>query len=143
MAVLIDAYAGLDPALKADTVCWVMATEGDDDFLYIAADPVCDPSAVPEAGAVAALGDAYPNPFNPRTTLSFDLPVAGPVRLLVHDVSGRVVDVLLDDQVVRPGLHRVDWRGRDRSGRELPSGAYFYRLESGAYRATKKMLLLR
>ena len=143
MATVIAAYAGLDPAVKADTICWVMATEGDDDFLYIAADPVCDPSAVPQTSAVVALGDAYPNPFNPQTTISFDLRSERPVSLSIYDLSGRLVDVLLEDEKGRQGLNKVVWRGRDQAGRHLPSGTYFYRLEAGGFVETKSMVLVK
>ena len=142
-AVLTTAYVGLDPAVKADTICWVMATEGDDDFLYIAADPVCDPSAVPQTSAVVALGDAYPNPFNPQTTISFDLRSERPVSLSIYDLSGRLVDVLLEDEKGRQGLNKVVWRGRDQAGRHLPSGTYFYRLEAGGFVETKSMVLVK
>ncbi len=142
-AQLIAAYAGLDPAVKADTICWLMATEGDDDFIYTGPDPVCDTSDVPGSVVVEALGDAYPNPFNPHTTISFDLRSEGPVGLSIYDMSGRLVDVLLDREVAQQGLNRIVWRGRDQAGRQLPSGTYFYRLETGAYSETKRMVLVK
>ncbi len=140
---LIAAYAGLDPAVKADTICWVMATEGDDDFLYTGPDPVCDLSAVPGTGIVEALGDAYPNPFNPQTTISFDLPKPAAVRLRVFDVSGRLVDVIIDNEIVPQGRNEAIWRGRDMSGRVVSAGVYFYRLEAGSYSETKRMTLVK
>lgn len=142
-ALLIAAYADLDPAVKADTICWVMATEGEDEFLYTSADPVCDPTAVPGPVAAAVLKDAYPNPFNPRTTISFELDGERPVSLFVYDLSGRLVDVLLEDEMARQGRNEVVWRGKDLSGRRLPSGVYFYRLEAGGFAQTKSMTLLK
>lgn len=142
-ATLLAAYAALDPSVTADTICWVIATEGDDEFVYISADPVCDPSAVPDAGASARLLAAYPNPFNPRTTLSFDLARAGTVSLFVYDLSGRVVEVLLDQEVAQAGRNEVVWRGVDETGRGLSSGVYFYRLDAGEYSETKRMVLLK
>ena len=140
---LIAAYAGLDPAVKADTICWVMATEGDDDFLYTGPDPVCDLSAVPGTGVVEALGDAYPNPFNPQTTIAFELPNEQAASLRVYDVSGRLVRVLVDGEVVAQGRHEAIWNGRDDTGRRVASGTYFYRLEAGAYTETKRMVLVK
>ena len=139
-AQLIAAYAGLDPAVKADTICWVMATEGDDGFLYTGPDPVCDLSAVPGKGVVAALGDAYPNPFNPQTTIAFEMPNEQAVSLSIFDVSGRLVDVLIDNEIAAQGRNEVVWRGRDSGGRVAPAGVYFYRLETGSFSETKRMV---
>ena len=142
-ALLIAAYADLAPAVKADTICWLMATEGEDEFLYTSADPVCDPTAVPGPVAAAVLGDAYPNPFNPHTTISFDLRSERPVSLFVYDLSGRLVDVLLDDEMARQGRNEVVWRGKGLDGRRLPSGTYFYRLEAGEWSQTRRMMLVK
>ena len=142
-AQLIAAYAGLGPAVKADTICWVMATEGDDGFLYTGPDPVCGLSAVPGTGVVEALGDASPNPFNPHTTISFDLLSERPVSLFIYDLSGRLVDVVLDGEMGQQGLNKAVWRGRDQAGRQLPSGTYFYRLEAGGLVETKRMMLVK
>lgn len=90
-----------------------------------------------------ALRDAYPNPFNPHTTISFDLRSEGTVNLFVYDMSGRLVDVLFDGEVGQKGLNKVVWRGRDQAGRPLPSGTYFYRLEAGDFADTKRMVLVK
>jgi len=89
------------------------------------------------------LGVAAPNPFNPQTTIAFDLPSGMAVSLRVYDVSGRLVDVLVDGEIAQPGRNEVVWRGRDELGRQLPSGTYFYRLEAGGYVETKMMTLLK
>jgi hypothetical protein len=91
----------------------------------------------------AMLADNYPNPFNPLTTICFDLPGEMTVGLEVYDVSGRLVDVILAGQVARQGRNEVTWQGRDKNGRQLPSGTYFYRLEAGGYVETKMMTLLK
>jgi len=84
----------------------------------------------------------YPNPFNPATTIPFALPEAGPVRLLVYGVDGRLVATLVDE--VRPaGVHQVVWRGADDRGRGVASGAYFCRLEAGGYGEVGKVVLMR
>ncbi len=85
----------------------------------------------------------HPNPFNPRTTISFDLPRGMPVTLNVYDLAGRLVVVLLDDLMASAGRNEVVWRGRDQAGRQLPSGTYFYRLEAGGYVEKKRMTMLR
>ena len=74
-----------------------------------------------------ALHPAYPNPFNPSTTLSFQLPVLADVRLVIYDILGREV-VELVDRHLAPGNHQVIWDGKSQGGRELPSGIYIARL---------------
>jgi len=80
---------------------------------------------------------AYPNPFNPSTTIAYDLPKAGYVSLRVFDLLGREVSVLRDG-FVEAGSHRVTFDG---SG--LPSGIYFARLDAGSFSQTKKLMLLK
>ena len=80
---------------------------------------------------------AYPNPFNPTTTLSFTLPSGGNVSLTVYDVSGREVITLLDGYK-STGSHAVTFDAKN-----LTSGVYFARLEAGEFRQTRKILLVK
>ena len=85
---------------------------------------------------------AHPNPFHPRTTLRFEVPRPGHVRLSIFDVAGRLVRTLVNES--RPaGRHSVSWEGRDESGRSVPSGVYLYRMEAGNFVATQRMVRLR
>ena len=86
---------------------------------------------------------AVPNPFNSQTTIAFDLPGEMTVILRVFDLAGRLVDVLLDGEVASQGRNEVVWRGRDSSGRQLPSGTYFYRLTAGSHSETRRMALVK
>ena len=86
--------------------------------------------------------DCYPNPFNPLTTLRFDLPVGGRVRLAVYDVAGRLLRTLLDVDLPA-GSHTAVWDGRDSVGRSLASGSYFARLQAGGRLQTVRMSLVR
>jgi len=83
-----------------------------------------------------------PNPFNPETTLRFDLPVEGRVRLEVYDVAGRLVRTLLDADIPA-GSHQAVWDGKDGSGRGMPSGSYFARLSADGRVETVRMGLVR
>jgi hypothetical protein len=83
-----------------------------------------------------------PNPFNPATTLRFDLPAPSRARLAVFDLAGRLVRTLVDRDLPA-GPHEATWDGRDEQDRPAGSGIYFVRLESGADHATRKVLLLR
>lgn len=80
------------------------------------------PASLP---ATFRLQQNYPNPFNPSTSIAFDLPVASRVTLKVYDMSGREVTVLVQQQQMAAGNHRVNFSGRD-----LASGVYFYHLEA-------------
>ena len=102
-------------------------------------------SATPDGRVtgVLRLYDAHPNPFNPHTNISFDLPSERAVSLRVYDVAGRLVDSLLDDEVSQAGRNEVVWRGRDLDGRVAPAGVYFYRLEAGNFSETKRMTLVK
>ncbi|MEM1096550.1 MAG: T9SS type A sorting domain-containing protein [Bacteroidota bacterium] len=85
-----------------------------------------------------ALHGAYPNPFNPQTTISYDLGQAVPVRLAVYDMLGREVRVLLDGVRQATGRHTVAFEAA-----ALPSGTYLYRIEAGAFSATGSLVLLK
>jgi len=84
-----------------------------------------------------ALERNYPNPFNPTTTIEYSLGLAGPTRLMIYDVLGRELVRLVDEH--RPaGIHKVVWNASS-----MPSGVYFYRLESSNFTRTQKMILMK
>ena len=84
-----------------------------------------------------ALGQNYPNPFNPSTTIDFAIQKAGNVILKLYDITGREI-VTLFDQEMKPGFHEITFYDP-----MLPSGMYFYRIVSGEFVATRKMLLMK
>ncbi len=90
-----------------------------------------------------ALRGASPNPFNPMTTIAFDLPHAVTVRLDIYDVAGRRVRSLLQGQVMAAGNRTVVWNGQDNSGRQAATGVYFYRLQAGEFTDTGRMMLVK
>ncbi len=86
-----------------------------------------------------------PNPFNPSTTITFDLPGGGKaerVSLRVYDLRGALVRVLVDEDLTE-GRHSVQWGGIDAQGRAVASGMYFYRMEAGGRSLVRKMILLK
>ncbi|MCX6162637.1 MAG: T9SS type A sorting domain-containing protein, partial [Ignavibacteriae bacterium] len=83
------------------------------------------------------LSQNYPNPFNPSTAIRYDLPKAGFVKLTVFDALGREVESLVNERQ-SAGTYEVTF-----SGMNYPSGVYFYRLQSGDYTDTKRLLLLK
>jgi hypothetical protein len=82
-----------------------------------------------------------PNPFNALTEIRFDLPSGGPYEIVVFDASGRKVTGFRG--IGNAGHNSLYWDGRDGSGIPVSSGAYFYRLECGEHRETKKMTLVK
>jgi hypothetical protein len=97
-------------------------------------------AAVPRAVTFAG---ARPNPFNPETTLHFELPRAAPVRLSVLDVRGRRVAELLAGARREPGAHAVRWDGRDALGRGVASGVYVAELVVDAQRYVCRVVVVR
>lgn len=83
------------------------------------------------------LAQNYPNPFNPSTVIRFTLPNAGPVRLHVYDLTGRLISVMVD-ATLPAGVHNVDFNGDG-----LSSGVYLYQLEAGGQKITQRMTLLK
>ncbi|MDM7926445.1 MAG: carboxypeptidase regulatory-like domain-containing protein [bacterium] len=102
-------------------------------------------SAVPHGPVLPdrlSLYGNYPNPFNPSTVIRFALPGAGRVKLTVLDGRGRALRVLMDGPA-SAGRNEAVWDAKDESGRPVPSGLYFYRLETVNGARTGKMLFLR
>ncbi|HAD82315.1 MAG: hypothetical protein A2509_02545 [Candidatus Edwardsbacteria bacterium RIFOXYD12_FULL_50_11] len=84
----------------------------------------------------------YPNPFNNRTTVDYQIPKTGMVTLKVYNISGQVVSVLVNN-IQQGGPHSVKWDGKDDQGREISSGIYFARLMTDNSTRTNKITLIR
>lgn len=77
----------------------------------------------------------FPNPFNPSTTISFDIPKAETVKLVIYDMLGKEITQLVNG-VLQPGKYEINWNAA-----VLPSGAYFYKLQAGNFTSIKKLVL--
>lgn len=84
-----------------------------------------------------SLSQNYPNPFNPTTVIRFSLPVVSFSSIKIFDITGKEVSTLVNEQLA-PGTYSVDWNAGD-----YPSGVYFYKLITGKYTDTKRMVLVR
>jgi hypothetical protein len=100
-----------------------------------------DDNSVP--ALVTRLDGAYPNPFNPSTTVSYSLAEPAAVRLTVYDLRGRVTSVLTNQEMAA-GNHTVTWNGTDRESHRVGSGVYFLRFEAnGRTLGVQKILMLK
>ncbi|SVB12646.1 uncharacterized protein METZ01_LOCUS165500, partial [marine metagenome] len=85
---------------------------------------------------------AFPNPFNPVTTLRYNLPEDGMVNITIYDMMGRIVKNLLNDQQTR-GYRSVKWDATDDTGGRVSSGLYLYTIQAGQFNQTKKVVFLK
>ncbi len=88
------------------------------------------------------LEQAYPNPFAASTTIAYQLPQAGHVRIAIYNAAGQLVRTLADEEE-SAGQKSVTWDGATATGERAPNGVYLYRLEANGYSETKRMALLR
>lgn len=88
------------------------------------------------------LGQNYPNPFNPTTTIDFQLPQDVAVEIVIYNMEGQKIRSLVNE-LTSSGVHRVEWNGRDDSGKEVASGVYLYRMKAADYVITRKLTLMR
>ena len=84
-----------------------------------------------------ALFQNYPNPFNPATTIRYDVPSAGLVKLVIYDILGREISSPVNE-IKTPGSYIISFDASN-----LPSGVYFYKITAGNFATTKKMLLVK
>lgn len=95
------------------------------------------PEVLPEK---LSLSRNYPNPFNMETTIEYALPQAGPVKLAVYNILGQQVRLLVNE-TQEAGYRRVTWNGRDDAGKEVTSGVYFIRLNTGQQQVIGRMIV--
>ena len=84
----------------------------------------------------------YPNPFNPETTIRYQLPNNGKVELAIYNLKGQKVKQLVSDQL-SAGQHSIVWNGKDSNDKRVSSGIYFYKMKTDNHEETKKMILLK
>lgn len=96
----------------------------------------------PEYPESFILHDNFPNPFNPVTNISFELPMYTDVNLTIYNLMGQSITTLVDTKM-ESGYHQVSWNGSDAFGNQMPSGVYFYKVTTENATKTNKMLLLK
>ena len=98
-----------------------------------------DEGLLPE---VFALHQNFPNPFNPITTIRYDVPEQSHVLMEIYNVLGQRVAVVVNG-IHDPGFHAVRWNGTNMYGNSLSSGMYFYHIQAGDFRSIKKLILVK
>jgi hypothetical protein len=91
---------------------------------------------------VTTLKPNYPNPFNPSTTIAFDMATSGRVSIEIYNIKGQKVRTLVNGYITS-GEHTVVWNGNDDAGRPTASGVYFYRMQTESFSSIRKMLLMK
>jgi hypothetical protein len=89
-----------------------------------------------------SLKQNFPNPFNPVTTLRYDLPENGHVNITIYDMLGRQVKTLIN-QIQDAGYRSVIWDATDDYGKPVSAGIYLYQIQAGDFIQTRKMVLLK
>lgn len=84
-----------------------------------------------------SISQNYPNPFNPSTTINYQLPIAGNVKISIYDALGKNVGTLVNKSQ-NAGNYNIEWNAAN-----LPSGVYIYKIEAGSFTSTKKMMLIK
>jgi flagellar hook assembly protein FlgD len=83
----------------------------------------------------------FPNPFNPETTIQFELPQVSPVKLEIFNILGQKIQTLINE-TMPAGYHQIAWKGENWRGERVSHGVYFYQLEAVGYFAIRKMVYL-
>ena len=96
----------------------------------------------PPVPSITQLFHNYPNPFNPETTIRFDLAEPGPVTIDVFNIKGQKMKALVNDSFIA-GQHSIIWNGTDSKGKPVASGVYFYRMTTPKSTLIHKMLLMK
>ena len=143
-------YGSMDDCMEeiAEELPMVAGLEDVDEFyayLESILMPVSMVSISPDAGTLPekfALYPAYPNPFNPVTTLRYDLPEGALVNITIYDMMGRQVKSLMKDQQTA-GHRSLQWNATNNAGSPVSAGIYLYMIRAGDFRQTRKMVLLK
>ena len=131
---------------STDTLIYNLITDTTYQLPQLAPDGnYCPPEAGVDNASVPEnfeLFPAYPNPFNPTTTLRYDLPEATKVIIMIYDLMGRDIKTLVNHQQ-KAGYKSVVWDATNDLGEPVSAGIYLYRISAGDFHQTKKMVLLK
>ncbi len=147
-SALTSAQVSLDPDGGTATVIYALLygetlvdLQNNVDAANLAFDP-SSPVSLESPVKLVRLAQNHPNPFNPATTIKFNVAREGHVDLAVYDLSGRRIKTLVSESCGK-GEHSISWDGTDNSGTRVPSGMFFYRYVSGGETLSRKMTLVK
>jgi len=137
-------YRFVDKRIEENATYWYLLEQVDIDGATQTFGPtsVTTVAAVYSTPQVFKFYGSYPNPFNPLTTIRFDLPEAGYVLLQIFDLSGKRVKTLIDGERAS-GTHSVVWDGTNFDNQQVGAGAYFCRIVAGSNQQVNKMMFLK
>lgn len=121
---------------------WAGSCNGVQGIYYSWKDAITGMDQLQELPQIFNVSLNYPNPFNPTTTIKYQLPKQSDVKLVIYNLLGQKVRTLINGQV-EAGYHTAVWDGRNDKGMQAASGVYIYRFEAGDYVKTMKMMLLK
>ncbi len=98
---------------------------------------------LPDLPAVDRLEGCFPNPFNPLTKIRFQLAHKSVADLRIYDLQGRLVRVLVANELLKPGRYESEWNGRDERGAKVATGIYLYRLVTDRFSGSRRMTLMK
>ena len=134
-----DVPAGLYYNISDDIL--VVPNFGDDRIDFMPIQNVPADQNIIKTDKVGLLNN-YPNPFNPITTITFSIANTMNTEIIIYNIKGKKVRVLVNDKF-DAGIHHLVWNGKDDNGKSVASGIYFYKMKSGSYTATRKMILMK
>ena len=120
---------------NTDGCDWIIPPGGDCEGQVLSNQRIIIPSKF-------ALIENYPNPFNPKTTIRYNLPIDSFVKITIYDVLGNFIVNLVDDRQ-SSGHKSVRWNARDHRGKPVSAGVYLYSLDTGTFKQVKKMMFLK
>ncbi|MDD3807239.1 MAG: YCF48-related protein [Candidatus Marinimicrobia bacterium] len=144
--VIVDSYTY--EAMGADTA-YGRYPDGTDTWKIVKPTPGAANEEFPPVSIVDGLPKTfavhpnYPNPFNPETTIRFDLPERMNVTIHVYNILGERVITLVNNAQMPAGYHHVTWNGTNQAGLPVASGIYLYHVEAGKYQSTQRMVFLK
>ncbi len=120
----------------------ILSNGADTQIVLVSAENTAGTAPDPGLPRAVSLAQNYPNPFNSETMISFYIPHSDEVEISIHDILGRKISSIRQ-RIQRPGNYSILWDGRNSNGSGLPSGIYFYRMQTSSATLTKRMILLR
>ena len=150
-----DDYIIIPPEYTADSSHQIRDTQADRDGIdeLFSVEEVQFEGLVYELSELLALGQdivpeefalyhPFPNPFNPKTVIRYNVPITSRVNITIYNVKGEIINNLVD-QYQMAGSRFVNWNATNSSGQTVPAGVYLYKIVAGNFTQSKKMMLLK